>query len=148
MQIISDKIYHSLLLIAVLGFAVSGYLIHSHYNPDFGVPCPAGEEHGQSGCAIANSSEYSEIFGIPVALGGCIWFLILGYITYKARKNNAHIKHLLNLNILGIGSVFYFIYAEIMLKTICPYCTVVHVLIAISLGISIYLWKNLKNKKT
>ena len=52
-------------------------------------------------------------------------------------------------SIIGLLSVIYFIVAEVILKAICPFCTIVHLIVFIILLISIKIYKtriNLNNK--
>lgn len=58
------------LLLAVVGFGLSAYLTYVHYNID-ALVCSTG------GCEIVQTSEYSEMFGIPIALLGLGMFAIL-----------------------------------------------------------------------
>ena len=139
---VRSNLLNLIAILAVLGFIISCYLIYSHYNPDFtGIVCKPGEQHQQSACSVANTSEYSEFFGIPVALLGALWFVFLTYLALKNKKKKQFRRELLYFTTTGIFAVIYFIWAEVQLETICTYCTITHVIIVISFFLSLYLYK-------
>ncbi|MDP3698248.1 MAG: vitamin K epoxide reductase family protein, partial [Nanoarchaeota archaeon] len=92
-------------------------------------------------CTVVNSGIYYTIVGIQVAVYGVAWFLISGVLSWNSFKNRNVIPKLVGWNVAGLLFVFYFIYIEFLLSTICPFCTVVHVIIVISLVLSIVLYK-------
>ncbi|MDP3699083.1 MAG: vitamin K epoxide reductase family protein, partial [Nanoarchaeota archaeon] len=128
-----------LLILSIVGLVTSLSLTYSHYNPSLkGGVC---DITASVSCTVVNSGIYSTIVGIPVAVYGVVWFLILGTFSWKSRTEKKAIPKLLGWNILGMVFVFYFVYIEYVLGTICPFCTVVHVLVALSLVMSILLYK-------
>ena len=128
-----------LLILTLLGLATSLYLVYNHYYPHLqGGIC---DITAAVSCTIVNSGIYSTIFGIPVAMYGVFWFLVAGTLSWSSVRNKKAIPQLLGWNIFGLLFVFYFIYIEFLLDTICPFCTVVHVLIAISLIFSILFYQ-------
>ena len=119
---------------------VSTYLVYNHYYPHLqGGIC---DITASVSCTVVNSGPYSTIFGLPVALYGVLWSLVLGILSWKAWNEKKFIPKVLWWNILGIAFVAYFIYIEYLLGTICPFCTVVHILVVISLILSIFLYKH------
>jgi len=128
-----------LLTLSILGLAVSIYLVYNHYYPHLqGGIC---DITASVSCTVVNSGMYSTIFGIPVAMYGILWFLILGIFSWKSRQDKKAISKLLGWNVLGILLVFYFVYIEYLLGTFCPFCTVVHVLVTTSLILSVIAYK-------
>ena len=105
------------------GIIVSLYLLYSHFIPGKSI-CDISSTVS---CGYVNTSEYSEIFNLPVALGGLIWFSVLFYIKRKKYQPEA----LRIWSVLGIISIIYFIWAEYMLGAICLFCTAVHILVII-----------------
>jgi len=129
----------SLIILSILGLGTSAYLIYSHYRPSLeGSVC---DITASVSCTVVNSGIYSKIAGIPVAIYGVTWFLISGILSWKSFKNKNTIPKLLWWNAGGFLSLFYFIYIEYLLDTICPFCTVVHVLVSISLVLAITYYK-------
>lgn len=131
----------SLLILSLLGLVTSIYLVYDHYNPQLqGSVC---DITAAISCAVVNSGIYSTIAGIPVAIFGVFWFFILGFLSWNLFKNKNVSKHLLGWNILGALFVVYFIYIEILLTTLCPFCTIVHVLVILSFLLSVITYKKL-----
>jgi uncharacterized membrane protein len=129
----------TLIILSLLGLATSAYLVYDHYNPNLeGSIC---DITAAVSCAVVNSGVYSTIVGIPVAIYGIAWFLISGFLSWNIFKKKNASKQLLGWNAAGLLFVLYFIYIEFLLKTVCPFCTVVHVLVALSLILSILLYK-------
>ncbi|PIN76665.1 hypothetical protein COV17_01615 [Candidatus Woesearchaeota archaeon CG10_big_fil_rev_8_21_14_0_10_36_11] len=132
-------VLYSLIVISLLGIFLSGYLTYTHYNPPTdGSVCVIGEEDS---CSLVTTSVYSKIFGIPVALLGIAWFVMLGFLTITLFTNKKYAREIFSWTILGVVFVAYFIFAEIQLKTICIICTYVHILTIISFVLSYILWK-------
>ncbi|PIN73255.1 hypothetical protein COV20_03425 [Candidatus Woesearchaeota archaeon CG10_big_fil_rev_8_21_14_0_10_45_16] len=140
-----NSILTAIIILSIVGLAVSGYLIENHYaSPTQGSVCDLGETIS---CSLVNTSVFSEIFHVPVALFGAIWFFILLGLSWKGRgKSPAYVTAILWWNILGILSVIYLISAEIILQSICPFCTIVHVIVLTTLTLSILLYKDQKKK--
>ena len=137
-----DTLLKILLVLSFVGILTSTYLLYDHYNPGIDVGVCDITAHGESSCAIVNQSEYSEIFGFPAALLGIIWFVVLAYLSWKAFRMDSVKRELLIWTSLGMLFVAYFIYGEFMLRTICSFCTFIHVLTLISFVISLYLYKS------
>ena len=135
-----------IILLSILGFLVSLYLTYNHYAPPTeGSLCDFSESVS---CSLVNTSVFSILLNIPVALLGAIWFVFLGLISWKAVNKNNLFTLLFVWNILGILFIIYFITAEIILKALCPLCTVVHVIVLITFVMSLLLYKNLnKNER-
>ncbi len=136
------------IILSVIGIIVSLYLVQSHFAlSSAGSFCDVSDTVS---CSLVNSSVYSTLLGVPVALFGVFWFLILGLMAQRAKKNKLLLSPLVSWNILGILFVIYLIIAEIILRALCPLCTVVHVITLITFILAIILYKNLpateKNK--
>ncbi len=119
--------------VALFGVLLSIYLTWNHYQTssfcDFSATIS---------CAAVNSSIYSEMWGVPVALLGMIWFLFLYGMARKAEKRDIFLSMMVWWSSLGILFVAYFVAIEILLKALCPLCTVAHILIV---GVWIFsLW--------
>ncbi len=57
-------------VLATIGLILSAYLTYVHYNID-ALVC------GTGGCELVQTSEYSEMFGIPIAIFGLLMFITL-----------------------------------------------------------------------
>jgi len=111
--------------IAVLGVAVAGYLTYVHY---------AGIEafcvSGSGGCEKVQTSTYSKLAGVPVALLGLIGYLtLLGSLALRG-ENGRFAGALIALT--GFGFSAYLTYREIFtIKAICQWCVASAVLMAV-----------------
>lgn len=128
-----------LLILSLLGLATSSYLVYNHYYPNLqGGIC---DITAAVSCNVVNSGIYSKFLGVPVALYGVVWFILSGLLSWKLWESKDIIPKLLWFNVGGLLFVFYFVYIEFLLSTICLFCTVVHVIIVLSLLLSILLYK-------
>ena len=130
------KILKIIIILSIIGLVVSLYLVKNHYaDPTKGSLCDMSESIS---CSLVNTSTFSELFNVPVALLGVLWFLVLIIFSWKAlKKDGALLAMMLGWGILGILFVIYFVIAEIILRSICPFCTLVHVNV---IAIFILLW--------
>jgi len=107
-----------LLVLSVLGIAVSLYLTYLYFSNSESTFCLKG-----SGCDTVRESPYSEILGLPVSLFGIIGYLLvfalsLISITYRVRWVLLYF-----LSLAGVTFSFYLIYIELfVIKAICDYC--------------------------
>jgi len=110
--------------IGVIAIAVLLYLFVSEINPKVLV-CPA---NGVINCGRVITSEYSNIFGVPVSVLGIIWFTAMIALSFS--KNNRYLQLLVPLWAAGIVFVIYLVSAELFfLHSICIYCSSVDILI-------------------
>ncbi len=134
------KILNVILLFGFLGFLASLYLLKNHYAPaGSGTFCDLSSTFS---CSLVNTSHFSTLFGVPVALLGALWFLWLIARAYKARQHDGTATVDLFLwNLLGLGFIIYFIIAEIILQAVCFLCTLVHILIFGAFLLSLRLYQ-------
>ncbi len=127
-----------MIVLSIIGVLTSIYLVNNHYTPPTsGALCDFGESIS---CSLVNTSVFSELFGVPVALLGVFWFLFLIWMCWKALKQPEQIPSILAWNVLGILFVIYLVIAEIILKSLCPFCTLLHIIIIVTLSLSYYLY--------
>jgi len=108
------------LVLAMVGLALSSYLSYVHYNLD-ALVCGTGS------CELVQTSEYSEMFGIPIALFGVAMFvtIIAGIFLRELRPETAD---LVSTGILAIllTAVLYWIYLTYLeinvIHAICQWC--------------------------
>lgn len=108
------------LVLAVVGLALSAYLSYVHYNLD-ALVC------GTGGCELVQTSKYSEMFGIPIALFGVAMFVfvIAGIILRERRPETADLVSTAILAILLTALLYwiYLTYLEInVIHAICQWC--------------------------
>ena len=82
---------------------------------------------GNGGCNVVNSSRYSEVNGIPVAVYGILGYAaILGVLWLERKpgffKDNGSMIFF-GLSLMGFLFTVWLIYVEVaLLKAYCPFC--------------------------
>ncbi|HXZ71399.1 MAG TPA: vitamin K epoxide reductase family protein, partial [Streptosporangiaceae bacterium] len=117
-------------LLALAGLGVSIYLTIAHFTESTLAGC--SEKAGLVNCTKVTTSAQSYAFGIPVAVLGLVFFLVMVAImspwAWRSARREVHLIRLASL-VAGIGFVLYLLYAELfMIGGICLYCTSVHVI--------------------
>ena len=135
----NKRLYATYLILSLLGFIISLYLTIQHFIESQG----ACDINAVISCSLVISSIYSEVLGVPVAVFGMLWFMALFLLAWNSyhKKSQRQDKMLRYWNYLGFLVVVYLIAAEVWLQAICPLCTLVHVIVLLSLGLSIYAQK-------
>ncbi|MEV6924275.1 vitamin K epoxide reductase family protein [Dactylosporangium sp. NPDC051485] len=117
------------MVLAVAGLAVSVYLTIEHFTSSTTLACP---ETGALNCLKVTTSEQSAFLGIPVAILGLVYFVIMLVLSLPAlwRSPLPALRYgRLIFSGIGVLFVFYLVFAELFtLKAICLWCTAVHVL--------------------
>ena len=117
-----DKLlYRFSIALAVIGLCVAIYMTVFKLTDNKKMCLGSGE------CSTVNSSIYSEVNGIPVAVLGILGYLaILGILGFEKRiplleKNGTMFTF--GLSLTGFLFTLWLIYAELVLiKAICPFC--------------------------
>jgi uncharacterized membrane protein len=113
--------------LAIAGLAVSSYLLTVHWGWWMAVCLGVGN------CEVVNTSIYSELLGIPVALLGGLTYIsliVLGALVWKDIL--AEYARLARFFVAAIGVAFsaYLTYLELfVLHEICPWCVLSAILI-------------------
>lgn len=103
-------------LLSLIGAGIAGYLTYTHFS---GVPPACGL--GVHGCETVQTSSYSKLLGIPVAL--------LGLLAYLSIFSTTLIRHLLlkqagatlALTALGFNAYLLYVQAE-KIHAYCVWC--------------------------
>lgn len=127
----SRTIRRVMLVLAVVGLGVATYLTVIHYagiNP----ACTAGQS-----CVKVQTSEWSKLAGIPVALLGLIGYIgIVGTLLAPDREETRLAT--LGLTLIGFGFSAYLTYRELFsIHAICEWCVSSAVIMTILLGLAI-----------
>lgn len=122
----------STLVLSVLGLVAAAYLSFEHLTSSTSLACP---ETGRVNCVKVTTSSYSSFLGIPVALLGLVFFLVLLPlvlpVAWRAASPLVHRARLTWVSI-GLVSVLYLVWAELFrIHAICLWCTGVHVAAAL-----------------
>ncbi len=115
------------LLLSIYGLGASTYLTITHFQPK----ALACVQSATFNCEKVTQSPQSEIFGIPVAILGLVFFVPMLLLCLPAAWRSAdrriHLARLV-LSVTGVGMILYLISAELfVIKAICLWCSSVHV---------------------
>jgi uncharacterized membrane protein len=115
------------LLLSLFGFGVSIYLTITHFSPH-ALVCVSNSTFN---CEKVTTSPQSEVFGIPVAILGLLYFVpmiaLCSPMAWRSTDRRIHLARLA-LSIVGVGMILYLIIAELfIIKAICLWCSSVHI---------------------
>lgn len=121
----SINLRRAMIVIAVLGLALTAYLVYVHYS---GTPpaCTAG-----TACLRVQTSIYSKLAGVPVALIGLLGYI--GIFVSLLLKDRDEVRlATLAMTVIGVCFSGYLTYRELFtLHTICEECATSAVLMAL-----------------
>ncbi len=119
LKIVPNSLAIFLLIIAFIGFIDAGYLTVNHFQ-NVVPPCSI-----VAGCESVLTSSYAVIFGIPIALVGAIYYLLvlIGVSAFLESKNVEILKWTLFFTLIGFLSSLWLIYIQaFILNSYCLYC--------------------------
>jgi len=106
----------TLLVLAVLGLAIASYLTYVHYS-GIKPACTAGES-----CTKVQTSVYSKLAGIPVALIGLLGYIAIVGSLLAPEGESARLATMA-FTLLGFGFSAYLTYRELFsIHAICEWC--------------------------
>lgn len=113
------------MILSVAGMIVAAILTTFHYSPE----TTAALCTGAGGCETVNSSPYSTVAGIPIALIGLGAYLVIGVLAFASTRENAlgEQAHLavFGVSLVGVLYSVYLTYLELfVIRAICPWCVV------------------------
>lgn len=139
MNISTERLLSVVALLAVCGIAVSSLSLQHHYATSKTAYCELGEAFN---CDIVNRSQYSTIFGIPVALIGMLGYasLVAMATIYRDRRETPSI--LFAAAAAGLAFALYLTYIEgHVLGVWCILCLSSLALIATTTVLSALIWR-------
>jgi len=113
------RLFFGLLALAPLGFLDAGYLTVEHFLNRV-PPCSL-----VAGCEKVTTSQYSVIFGVPMALMGALYYLaiILALVLYLDLRRDWIIKWTARFTAVGFLFSLWLVYLQIfVIRAICQYC--------------------------
>ena len=122
-----------MIAVTLLGVAVAGYLTYIHYA---GIKPLCGKNGGS--CEIVQTSEYSKLAGVPVALIG-----LIGYVAILASllvpENETSRLATVAFTVVGFGFSAYLTYRELFsIHHICEWCVSSAVLVTMLMCLAIW----------
>jgi uncharacterized membrane protein len=128
---------NTLIVLTVIGLCVAAYLTYIHYA---GIKPLCGRNGG--GCEIVQTSEYSKLAGVPVALVGLIGYVaILASLLLPESETTRFAT--VALTVVGFGFSAYLTYRELFsIHHICEWCVSSAVIMTVLMGLS--AWRFLR----
>jgi uncharacterized membrane protein len=116
----ATRVTKAILVISLVGTLEATYLTYVHYHGLGGLLC-FGKHSGHSSCEQVQSSVYSKLAGIPVAMLGLFGYLtILATLFIRGELGRAAG---FGVALVGFGFSMYLTYREVAtLKEICEWC--------------------------
>ncbi len=123
----------TMIVLTTLGLAVASYLTYIHYA---GIKPLCGTNGG--GCEIVQTSVYSKLAGVPVALIGLIGYVvIMGSLLVPESETSRFAT--VAFTVVGFGFSAYLTYRELFsIHHICEYCVSSAVIVTILMCLSIW----------
>ena len=121
-RLLDNKIIGRIIMaVSLVGFADSVYLTVDHY---FGIGVLCYLVHG---CDVVLKSEYSQLFGVPLAIFGIIFyscvFVIINLVDIY--QKDKFVKLLYVIGIVGFIASIIFLYLQLfVIEALCFYCLV------------------------
>ena len=105
-----------MVVIAILGLALASYLVYVHYSGSRPA-CSAGDA-----CLKVQTSVYSKIAGVPVALIGLIGYIGIVLSLLVPDRDEVR-RRRCSMTVIGVAFSGYLTYRELFtLKTVCEEC--------------------------
>lgn len=119
----SDRLRVAILVFALIGLLIAAYTTYVHYKGFQSLVC-VGAHNGHSSCETVQSSVYSRVIGIPVALLGLIGYgAILVTLLFTRLPQDLAKAAAFLISLIGFGFSLYLSYREVFtLHEICEWC--------------------------
>lgn len=123
------------IILAIIGLIDSIYLAWVKYTDQYVLCGPIGN------CESVNTSQYSEIWGIPIALLGAGAYLVIIVLLLLEERSELMREYspllVFGLSLVGVLYSIYLTYIEVaVLRAICPYCVISAVVLVLLLVLS------------
>ena len=139
------------LIFSIVGVFSSSIVLYTYYYLHIAPPLCSGIQSPFPGvtidCIKVLSSSYAELFDLPLDFLALIWFIIniiLVLMYYYGKYEKLSFKFLMYWRFIGLLIIPYLVYIEfVILKAICLYCTIMHLMIiADFIVVTVYAYKN------
>lgn len=124
------------LALSLAAVGIASYLTVTHYSDPAALACP---DSGVVNCTLVTTSSWSVALGVPVAVWGLAWALLMtGLTTPWAWRAGRGWVDQVRVVAAGVGAatVLYLVYVELFrIGAICLWCTGVHVITVCLFGV-------------
>ena len=135
---LTQRLMSMVSILAICGIAVSSVSLQHHYATSKTAYCDIGETFN---CDIVNRSEYSSVFGIPVALIGMLGYAALVGLATVYRERQQTPAMLFSAAVAGLALALYLTYIEArVLGVWCILCLSSLALIATTTMLAAVIW--------
>jgi uncharacterized membrane protein len=111
---------------ALAALGVSSYLTIEHYDRSLTLACP---ENSTINCAKVTTSSWSVVAGVPVAVAGLAYFVVMTVLLVLALRSVFWSSVAVAGAAVGVLGALYLVGVELFaVDAICLWCTAVHVL--------------------
>jgi uncharacterized membrane protein len=121
-----DRLARAILVVTIIGLLDAAYLTYVHYKGFQALACFGGSAKHPSSCQTVQSSVWSRIDGVPVALLGLIGYvMLLGSLPLAARRDTGELGRAAGFGVALIGFCFsaYLTYREAFsIHSYCEWC--------------------------
>jgi vitamin-K-epoxide reductase (warfarin-sensitive) len=135
---VTQRLMSTVAILAVCGIVVSSLSLQHHYATSKTAYCEIGETFN---CDIVNRSEYSSVFGVPVALIGMLGYAALAGLATVYRERRETPAILFSAAAVGLAFALYLTYIEArVLGVWCILCLSSLALIATTTMLAAVIW--------
>ena len=124
------------LALSLAAVGISSYLTMTHYSDPAALACP---DTGIVNCTLVTTSSWSVMLGIPLAVLGLVWAVVMTALTvpWAWRSARAWVDRArLAASGAGAAMVLYLVYVELFrIGAICLWCTAMHVTAVLLFGV-------------
>jgi len=113
--VLDRRLYRTAIALTIVGIAIAAYLTYVHY---------AGIEPACStgGCEVVQTSEWADVYGLPVAVLGLIGYISILF-SLLVLRGDAQLFVSAALSLVGFLYSGYLTYQELFtIKAICQWC--------------------------
>jgi len=135
---LTQRLMSAAAILAVCGIAISSVSLQHHYATSKTAYCDIGEAFN---CDIVNRSEYSSVFGVPVALIGMLGYAALAGLATVYRERRETPAILFGAAAAGLAFALYLTYIEArVLGVWCILCLSSLALITMTTMLAALIW--------
>jgi uncharacterized membrane protein len=116
--------------LSLIGLGAATYHTNEHYTGSKSLSCPASG--GLVNCLAVTTSIYSKIHGVPVAVLGLVFFVVMLVLQSPPAWSSPSWwlrGGRVLWSLVGVGTAVWLVYAELVkIRNICLWCTSVHII--------------------